>query len=299
MPTISVIVPNYNHATFLKQRIDSILGQTCQDFELILLDDCSTDGSREVMEQYRCDPHVSHIVYNEANSGSAFRQWDKGIAIAKGEGIWVAESDDYCEPTFLERLLAEATKVPDCSLAFTKTWWVDETGNRLWNNSEGNAVHIHNSKDFIHQRLATTCPIANVSECIFRRDKFRPSESYRYEHMRFCGDWFFYLLLAQQGSIVELDEPLNYYRQHSNNISNDAEHRGLTFLEGADVLEYMIEHCELKTSDYARGWGKLWAQYERKYDFSPETKKIVRQRMRQHLAIRLYHQLYHLNTCLK
>ena len=56
MPTVSVIVPNYNHAPYLKQRIDSILGQTYQDFELILLDDCSTDGSREVLEQYRSDP---------------------------------------------------------------------------------------------------------------------------------------------------------------------------------------------------------------------------------------------------
>ncbi len=299
MPTISVIVPNYNHAPYLKQRIDSILSQTFQDFELILIDDCSTDGSREVMEQYRSDLHVSHIVYGESNSGSAFRQWDKGIALAKGDWIWVAESDDYCEPTFLERLLAEVAKVPDCSLAFTKTWWVDKSGNRLWNNSNGNAVYVHQSKDFIHKRLATNCPIANVSECIFRRDKFRSEESHRYEHMRLCGDWFFYLLFAEQGCVVELEEPLSYYRQHSTNISNDAENRGLTFLEGADVLEYMIENCGLKTSDYARGWGKLWAQYERKYDFSPEVKKAVRKRLSRHLFILLYYYIYQLKFGVK
>lgn len=289
---VSVIIPNYNHAPYLRQRIESILNQTFQDFEMILIDDCSTDGSREIIESYRSNPKVSHIVYNEANSGSAFIQWDKGIALANGEWVWIAESDDYAEPTFLERLITEAANIPDCALAFTATWWVDKNGKKLWNNSKGTAIHVHRSEDFIRERLATNCPIANVSECIFRRDKFRPSESHRYEHMRLCGDWYFYLLLTEQGSVVELEEPLNYYRQHSTNISNDAEHRGLTFLEGADVLEYMIQHCGLKTKDYARSWGKMWAKYERQYRFSPETNRTIRKRFRRHLRIVLYYYLY-------
>ena len=299
MPTISVIVPNYNHAPFLKQRIDSILGQTYQDFELILLDDCSTDDSRDIMEQYRSNPHVSHIVYGENNSGSAFRQWDKGIALAMGEWIWIAESDDYAESSFLERLITEVAKVPDCVLAFSATYWVDQQGQKLWDTPHSDKVNIYNGHDFIRQKLAVCNSIANVSECIFRRGKFRPAEGHRYEHMRLCGDWFVYILLAEQGKVIEVEEPLNYYRQHNSNISSDAEHCGLTFLEGADVLEYMIEHCGLKSGDYARGWGRLWSKYERKYDFSTETKKKVRQRMRQHLTIRLYHQLYHLKTCLR
>lgn len=294
MPTVSVIVPNYNHAPFLKQRIDSILEQTYQDFELILLDDCSTDDSRGVIEGYHSNPHVSHIVYGDTNSGSAFRQWDRGIALAKGEWIWIAESDDYAELTFLERLMIEVSKVPNCVLAFTKTWWVDESGNLLWNNSEGNAVHNHRSIEFIHERLATNCPIANVSECIFRRNKFRPDESHRYEHMRLCGDWFFYVLLAEQGNVVEVEEPLSYYRQHSSNISSEAEHRGLTFLEGASILEYMIERCGLKANCYARDWGKMWAQYERRYDFPPEVRKTVRKRLDRHHLIAIFYCFYRL-----
>lgn len=299
MPRVSVIVPNYNHASFLNQRIESILNQTFQDFELILLDDCSSDGSRDIMEGYRSNPHVSHIIFGESNSGSAFRQWDKGISLAKGEWIWVAESDDYAEPTFLERLLKEVDKVPDCVLAYSATFWVDQQDRKLWETPHNDKVNVYEGHDFIHQKLAVCNSIANVSECIFRRDKFRPTENYRYEHMRLCGDWFFYILLAKQGNVVELEEPLSYYRQHQSNISSNAEHRGLTFIEGADVLEYMIEHCGLKSGDYARGWGKMWAQYERKYDFSTETKKLVCQRMIKHLAIRLYHQIYQLQTCLK
>ena len=294
MPKVSVIVPNYNHSPYLKQRIESILEQTYQDFELILLDDCSTDGSREIMDNYRSNPHVSHIVYNEANSGSAFRQWDKGIELAKGEWIWVAESDDYAEPSFLERLLEEATKVPDCVLSFCATHWVDTDGNELWPTKTGGSLSVYTGTAFIRERLASCNSIANVSETIFRRDKFRPSDTKRYEHMRLCGDWFFYVLLAEQGNVVEIEEPLNYYRQHPSNISSDAEHRGLTFLEGADILEYMVTHCGLKATDYTRAWGKLWAKYERQYKFSPETNRAIRRRFKRHLKIVLYYYLYRL-----
>ena len=98
MPQVSVIVPNYNHASYLRQRIESIINQTYQDFELIILDDCSTDHSKEIIESYRNHPRVNQIVYNTENSGSTFKQWNKGVELAEGECIWFAESDDWCEP---------------------------------------------------------------------------------------------------------------------------------------------------------------------------------------------------------
>lgn len=292
MPAVSVIVPNYNHAPFLKQRIESILNQTFQDFELILLDDCSTDGSWEILESYRDNPHLTHIIQHDSNSGSAFRQWKKGLEMAQGEWIWIAESDDYAEPSFLERLMAEVHKTPNCVLAYAATWWVDVNGNKLWDTKHSNEVNVYPGNDFIRRKLAVCNSIANVSECIFRRDAYRPAESHRYEHMRLCGDWFFYVLLAEQGKVVEVEEPLSYYRQHNSNISSDAEHRGLTFLEGADVLEYMIEHCEIKTKDYAKDWGRLWTKYERKYNFTSDVKQQVCKHMSPFLAIIFWHTLY-------
>lgn len=280
--TVSVVVPNYNHAPFLRQRIESILNQTYQDFELILIDDASTDGSRAILEGYRNNPHVTHLVCNEANSGSAFCQWDKGIELASGDWIWVAESDDYAEPTFLERMVEEVNRVPQCSLAYAATWWVDEEGNRLWDTPISHEVNTYEGCDFIRQRLAVSNSIANVSECLFRRRCYRPAERHRYEHMRLCGDWLFYVLLAEQGSVVEVKEPLSYYRQHGSNISNDAERRGLTFLEGIDVLDYMTTHRGVRPRDYARGWGRMWAHYEKQYQFTPEVKKAVRHHISDH-----------------
>lgn len=68
-PLVSVIIPNFNHARYLPERIDSVLGQTYKNIEVIILDDCSTDNSRNIIKQYSKSPQITEIVYNEENSG--------------------------------------------------------------------------------------------------------------------------------------------------------------------------------------------------------------------------------------
>src|SRR5436190_2458977 len=97
MPRVSVIVPNYNHAPFLERRIESVLRQTFQDYELLIMDDASTDSSPDIIARYGKLPKV-RILLNDRNSGSPFHQWNKGVNEAKGDFIWIAESDDYADP---------------------------------------------------------------------------------------------------------------------------------------------------------------------------------------------------------
>jgi glycosyltransferase involved in cell wall biosynthesis len=111
IPTVSVIVPNYNHARYLRQRIDSVLGQTYRDFEVILLDDCSTDESRSIISEYENHPKV-RIELNDKNSGSPFKQWNKGVRLAHGKYVWIAESDDYADERLLERLVSMLEEGP-------------------------------------------------------------------------------------------------------------------------------------------------------------------------------------------
>ena len=75
-PLISVIIPNYNHARYLEQRLDSVFNQTYPNFEVIILDDHSTDNSLEIINRYKDDPNLSQIIINDTNSGSVFKQWD-------------------------------------------------------------------------------------------------------------------------------------------------------------------------------------------------------------------------------
>lgn len=99
-PLITVIIPNFNHAKYLRERIDSVLNQTYNNIEVFLLDDCSNDNSKEILMSYESSPLVKGILLNEENSGSTFRQWQKGFELAHGEYIWIAESDDYCDLHF-------------------------------------------------------------------------------------------------------------------------------------------------------------------------------------------------------
>lgn len=101
MPKVSIIVPNYNLASYLEQRIQSILNWTYQDFELIYLDDASTDNSNVVFGKIAHDPRINAII-NQTNNGSPFKQWNKGIRQANGEYIWNAESDDFTDLTLLK-----------------------------------------------------------------------------------------------------------------------------------------------------------------------------------------------------
>ena len=124
-PLISVIIPNFNHAPYLKQRIDSVLSQTYDNLEVILLDDCSRDNSGEILSSYKHNPKVKKIIINENNSGSTFKQWEKGFELSCGEYIWIAESDDYCDAFFLERLVGQLSENGTVAIAYTSSHLVD------------------------------------------------------------------------------------------------------------------------------------------------------------------------------
>lgn len=288
-PKVSVIVPNYNHARYLNQRIDSILNQTYQDFELILLDDCSTDNSREVLMSYKDNPHVSHIVFNEQNAGTAFRQWNKGIALAKGQYIWIAESDDWAETDFLETVMNEIAQHPECGLAYTLAHYMQD-GVEQWPLNASGKVTAWSGADFVRNKLVYGCVIYNVSMVVFRRDLFDMVDQSLYAGMHLCGDWFFYAQLCEHTGVLQIDAPHSFYRMHRTNVHNSAEHEGLTFLEGLRVINYMARQFHIPQCVYARHWGRNWVKYRKKYMFSCETNRKIKQQAP--LSIRLWHAIY-------
>ena len=158
---ISVIIPNYNHGAFLQQRIESVLNQTFQDFELIILDDCSTDNSKAIIETYRYHPKVSTIEYNLENTGSTFLQWKKGIELAKGEWIWIAESDDWCETTLLVELTTPAIKYSDCTLSYCQSIIIRNNEILTYNN-ENSFKELLDGRTFALENLIKENIIINL-----------------------------------------------------------------------------------------------------------------------------------------
>lgn len=221
-PYVSVIIPNYCHSKYLDQRIHSVLNQTYQNFELIILDDCSPDNgaSKAVIEQYRSNPHVSHIVYNETNSGSTFKQWNRGFELATGELIWIAESDDYCDSAFLESAVSAYCNHENVSVVFCTSQLVDEIGNIIppIYNKQIDENRFYTGSDFIKRRMFRCNAIVNASSAIFSKDVVLKIDK-NYMNYVAAGDYLFWVHLAEMGNVIHLTPPHNYFRQHRNKVS--------------------------------------------------------------------------------
>lgn len=241
-PLVTVIIPNYNHAKYLDQRIHSVLNQTYQNFEIIILDDCSTDmgASRSIIELYRNNPHIAYIIYNEVNSGSTFKQWDRGIELAKGEIIWIAESDDYCEHTFLEEIITCWRDHPDCSVVQSMSCFVDENGNKLPD------IRIFTGKqeyydgiEFIKTRFYySNLYIPNASAVTFKKEIYYKIP-HDYNTYKAAGDRLFWIYMLEHGSICQIMKPLNYFRQHTNKVTTRKEVDGTQFRENYQIDQYL------------------------------------------------------------
>ena len=240
---VSVIVPNYCHAKYLDQRIQSILNQTYQNFELIILDDCSPDNgaSKAVIEKYRSNPHVSHIVYNEQNSGSTFKQWDKGISLAKGDYIWIAESDDFCEPNLLEELVNQIEVHPSCSLVYALSQQVDGNGNVKGSPVKSHANKFLKGKSFIRRYMCCENPVYNASSAIFKKDAALRLDK-QYMEYKGAGDRLFWIEIAEQGDVAIVNKPLNYFRQHGNKVTTKRSVDGTNLKEAHRTYEYMLQN---------------------------------------------------------
>ncbi len=220
-PKVSIIIPNYNHAPFLVQRLESIFNQTFQDFEVILLDDKSTDDGVTVLERYAKHPKVSHFVVNEQNSGSPFKQWQKGIELAQGDYIWIAESDDFCESIFLENLVGLLSN-QNTVLAYCATLHFDEINNNKYRDTwateldrvRWNDDYCNKGVDEIKNYFRFRNIIPNASAALFKKNAIAKIELPT--AMKYCGDWYVWINLLKHGDIAYVNKPLNFYRKHLN-----------------------------------------------------------------------------------
>ncbi|MFK7073484.1 glycosyltransferase [Acinetobacter baumannii] len=223
---VSVIVPSYNHDQYLEDRIESILNQSYSQFEVILLDDLSPDHSAEILAKYKSHPKVSHCIINEQNSGSTFCQWNKGMHLAKGDLIWIAEPDDVADLQFLEKLVPHFEKNPKLVLAYsqshrmnaqgevTGSWkdFTDQVDSKLFEND-----FEMNGLEYIERFLNAQNTIPNASGVIFKKQTYfdvggaNPS-------LRFIGDWEIWAKIVSQGDIFFTHECLNYFRYHDTSV---------------------------------------------------------------------------------
>lgn len=234
---ISVVVPNYNYAKFMHQRIYSILRQNYKLYELIILDDNSKDNSRKVIDDI-CNSLKEYIniksVYNTTNSGSAFKQWKKGMELATGDYVWIAEADDYCEAKLLRTLVNPIKKDKNVMISYSDTAFIDTFGNiilksikpeiDIQKSGHWDKSYINNGLNEIKNYSYLNCTIANVSSAIIKNGDYEEYLKMSGEFKQ-AGDWLFYVNLISNGDIAYSNKILNYYRVHGNNVSSTMNHQ--------------------------------------------------------------------------
>ena len=220
-PKVSIIVPSYNHEHFLKKRINSILNQTFQDFELILLDDDSKDNSKNIIKEFSKKRPSILTHFNKKNSGTPFNQWALGIKKSRAEIIWIAEDDDFCENIFLEKLVPLFNN-ERLKLAYSNSYLIDENDNSIgdYNNifskvseNKWQNDYINHSFKEIQTALGIRNTIPNASAVLFKKFDIEIILN-QLTQFKFAGDWFFYLNAISSGDISFTKEKLNYHRRH-------------------------------------------------------------------------------------
>lgn len=260
LPQITAIIPNYNYAEFLPERVKTIADQTFPIHELLILDDCSKDNSAEVAEiliqKYKNHfPGGIRFIPNERNAG-VFRQWYKGVSLAQGELIWIAEADDMCRNT-MQAKLVHAFRDPDVKLAYAQSALIDKNGEVY---SETYLQYTHNiskykwrtdylwdAKTEIETALAVKNTIPNASGTLIRKTAFSqiPEKLFTY---KIIGDWFAYLHIIKDGKIAFCAESLNLYRQHPGSVV--AKNPDRMFEELKELHGYICD--EFNVSNYTR-----------------------------------------------
>ena len=278
MARVSIVIPNYNHRPYLKRRIESVLNQTYRDFEVILLDDASTDDSVELLCKYESHPNVRCLRINESNSGSVFKQWNLGAELAQGTYLWIAESDDWCEPDFLETLVPLLDANHRLGVAYCQSRVVyagHEREAALWKDliprpeDRGHwecAYEVDGPTESVAY-LFDYCFIPNVSSALIRREAFlsvgRADCSYRV-----CGDYHFWAKLLAQWGIAYNSRPLNYWNRHGAGLSSTARVRMLC--DTYRVLSWMRKQHRMRWNQCAARYRALaegWLDY-----FAPDSR---------------------------
>ncbi|WP_051199826.1 glycosyltransferase [Christiangramia echinicola] len=279
-PQVSVIVPNYNHQKFLPKRLDSIFNQTYQNFEVILMDDASSDESVKILKNYNNHPKVSHLVINALNSGSPFHQWKKGIDLAIGEFIWIAESDDYCDYNFLEELISLTRSYNlkhENGVIYSQSYDVNEYGEIIKSRLDYTADFDPNiwsktfklsGKDFIDKYLKVKNVIPNASAVLFKKSLVDKSTfALNLLNMRMCGDWLFWIRLCNKTNVGFLSKPLNYFRGHdySSRIHDTKDKKINRLIEESVIRRYLQTNKVAQKEENERLLRK-WFQLQTKYD---------------------------------
>ncbi|MGB3760140.1 MAG: glycosyltransferase family 2 protein [Rivularia sp. (in: cyanobacteria)] len=211
MPKISVIIPAYNAMNYLPDTLDNILKQTYNDFEIIIVNDGSSDSIEQWFSQIQ-DRRIKLI--SQENQGAGLAR-NTGIINAKGEYLAFLDADDIWESTKLEKQVRILEENPEVGLVYTWVEYISETGQ-----STGRIVK-HQAEGNLWEKLIKCNLVECGSVAMVRRSCFDDVGLFDRNLSSFVEDWDMWLRIASRFPFKVANEVLVYYRQHPNGGSKN------------------------------------------------------------------------------
>ena len=249
-PRLCVLMPVYNGGRYLRESIASILAQSFKDFELLIIDDGSTDDSVSIVKSFS-DPRI-RLVLNEHNIGVA-RTLNKGLELARGEFIARMDADDISLPKRFEKQLAAFNSCPEVVVVATKVQLIDS-------NSEDSGEWLEDVTTSTHEEIVRCLPRANciahpsvmIKTAVARQymywDRNDPSQDYNL--------WL--RLTANHLRIEKIDDILLKYRVHSQSITSESNHSFYGYkdivVKSQHILYRMMCQKSLNRFDFRVAW---------------------------------------------
>lgn len=261
MAELTIIIPSYNHGDFLFDRLESIYNQTYKNWEAIIIDDKSTDNSVEIIDNYikkHPDFKIKYFLKNEINSGSGYYSWEKGISLAETQYIWIAETDDYSDFSFLEEMITVLKNNSSAAFAFCNSNYVSNDKHFLYDSSKRTAVlevDVNKYEIFESDVLLNLFPlntlITNGSSVVFRKPTNQiPQEIFRNKQI---SDLFLWTYLLNNKKFGFLNKKLNFFRRHEGSTTTkmnifskktvyEEKIKYLNFFNRTDKFQNILDH---------------------------------------------------------
>ncbi len=232
-PLLSVTVLNYNYAQYLPVCLDSILGQTFSDFELIIINDCSKDNSLEVLQPYLADPRV-RLVDHQVNKGFV-ASLIEGTDLSRGKYVTVISADDYCiSPLAFARLIEMMESEDAPAFAYSAYGQYGDDGVCRYVRRTHPASYIRSGLDEFSELVLD--PYILHSGAIIRRSAYQAVGGYD-PKARYAIDVKMWLLLCSQGPVAYCAEELYAYRMHESNMSHSSAAMQASLRETLDGID--------------------------------------------------------------
>ena len=269
MQKISVVLPVYNGGTYLKLSIESVLNQGYKNFELLILDDCSNDGSREYLEELLDE----RIIYfkNDINKGLFYNlNFLIGKSTANLIKLWA--QDDIMYPNCLSTIILFHNAHPAISFSYSGRTIIDENGIVIPNSIVDNTPEIVSFD--LHARIAffTGSIAGNIANVCINKEKLNLVGGFD-ENMKISGDFDMWVKLSKVGNIGRIKQNIIYLRDHKGQLSRKSEYLLFHVREDMKVYKKLLSLC----NDSLKKEGlKLLRKYKFVFYYTLMTKSFIK-----------------------